>query len=80
MGRVSCVCAAISARVKSHDEAYHDIAQSSSVFELVGERYQAGVSQLALGRLATRAGARSTAERHFEQAAKVFQSLGANRS
>jgi tetratricopeptide (TPR) repeat protein len=60
-------------------EAYHDIAQSSSVFELVGERYQAAVSQLALGRLASRAGARSTADRHFQQAAQVFQSLGANR-
>jgi DNA-binding NtrC family response regulator/tetratricopeptide (TPR) repeat protein len=60
-------------------EAYHDIAQSSSVFELVGERYQAGVSQLALGRLAASAGARSTADRHFEQAAQVFQSLGAQR-
>jgi DNA-binding NtrC family response regulator/tetratricopeptide (TPR) repeat protein len=60
-------------------EAYHDIAQSSSVFELVGERYQAAVSQLALGRLAARAGARSTADRHFQQAAQVFQSLGALR-
>jgi hydrogenase-4 transcriptional activator len=60
-------------------EAYHDIAQSSSVFELVGERYQAAVSQLALGRLASRAGARSTADRHFQQAASVFQSLGALR-
>jgi DNA-binding NtrC family response regulator/tetratricopeptide (TPR) repeat protein len=60
-------------------EAYHDIAQSSSVFELVGERYQAAVSQLALGRLASRAGARSTADRHFQQAAQVFQSLGALR-
>ena len=60
-------------------DAYHDIAQSSSVFELVGERYQAAVSQLALGRLAARAGARSTAERHFQQAVEVFRSLGANR-
>jgi len=60
-------------------EAYHDIAQSSSVFELVGERYQAAVSQLALGRLAARAGARSTSDRHFQQAAQVFQSLGAQR-
>ncbi|HUE89037.1 MAG TPA: sigma 54-interacting transcriptional regulator [Vicinamibacterales bacterium] len=60
-------------------EAYHDIAQSSSVFELVGERYQAAVSQLALGRLAAHAGARSTADRHFHQAAEVFQSLGALR-
>ncbi len=60
-------------------EAYHDIAQSSSVFDLVGERYQSAVSQLALGRLASRAGARSTAERHFQQAAQVFDSLGAHR-
>lgn len=60
-------------------EAYHDIAQSSSVFELVGERYQAATSQLALGRLAATAGARSTAERHFQQAAAVFESLGATR-
>jgi DNA-binding NtrC family response regulator/tetratricopeptide (TPR) repeat protein len=60
-------------------EAYHDIAQSSSVFDLFGERYQAAVSQLSLGRLAARAGARSTADRHFQQAAQVFQSLGAMR-
>jgi hydrogenase-4 transcriptional activator len=61
------------------NEAYHDIAQSASVFDLVGERYQAGVSQLALGRLAARAGARSAAERHFQQAAEVFETLGATR-
>ena len=60
-------------------EAYHDIAQSSSVFELVGERYQAALSQLALGRLAARAGARSTADRHFSNAAEVFKALGAAR-
>ena len=67
------------ARQTRTTEAYHDIAQSSSVFELVGERYQAAVSQLALGRLASRAGARSTADRHFQQAAEVFRSLGAKR-
>jgi DNA-binding NtrC family response regulator/tetratricopeptide (TPR) repeat protein len=60
-------------------EAYHDIAQSSSVFELVGERYQAAVSQLALARLAARAGARSTSDRHYSYAAQVFQALGATR-
>jgi hydrogenase-4 transcriptional activator len=60
-------------------EAYHDIAQSASVFDLVGERYQAGVSQLALGRLAARAGARSAAERHCQQAADIFELLGATR-
>jgi DNA-binding NtrC family response regulator/tetratricopeptide (TPR) repeat protein len=67
------------ARQSRTTEAYHDIAQSSSVFDLVGERYQAAVSQLALGRLAARAGARSTANRHFQQAAQVFQTLGAIR-
>jgi DNA-binding NtrC family response regulator/tetratricopeptide (TPR) repeat protein len=60
-------------------DAYHDIAQSSSVFELVGERYQAAVSQLALARLAAKAGAKSTSERHYNYAMQVFQSLGATR-
>jgi DNA-binding NtrC family response regulator len=49
------------------------------VFELVGERYQAAVSQLALARLAARAGAKSTADRHYQYAAQVFQALGATR-
>ena len=36
--------------------AHHDFAQSANVFELLGERYQAALSQLALGRLAAAAG------------------------
>ena len=79
MGRVPAAARRAAARQTRTTEAYHDIAQSSSVFELVGERYQAAVSQLALGRLASRAGARSTADRHFQQAAQVFESLGASR-
>ena len=67
------------ARLTRTTEAYHDIAQSSSVFELVGERYQAAVSQLALARLAATAGAKSTADRHYQYAAQVFQALGATR-
>src|SRR5688500_12357202 len=67
------------ARQTRTTEAYHDIAQSSSVFELVGERYQAAVSQLKLARLAAKAGAKSTADRHYEYAAEVFQALGATR-
>ena len=67
------------ARQTRTTEAYHDIAQSSSVFELVGERYQAAVSHLALGRLAAHAGARSTSDRHFQQAVQIFESLGAER-
>jgi DNA-binding NtrC family response regulator/tetratricopeptide (TPR) repeat protein len=67
------------ARQSRTTEAYHDIAQSATVFDLVGERYQAAVSQLALGRLAARAGARSMAERHVREAAEVFEALGATR-
>ena len=43
-------------------DAYHDFGQSVSVFELLGERHQAGLSYLELGRLsAAAAGARSRA-------------------
>ncbi len=58
-------------------EAYHDFGQSVSVFELLGERYQAGLSYLALGRLAATAGARSRATRYLTSAAAVFESLNA---
>jgi hydrogenase-4 transcriptional activator len=67
------------AREERPNEAYHDMAQSASVFELVGERYQAAVSQFALGRLAQAAGARSIAERHFVEARDVFRALGSVR-
>ncbi len=60
-------------------EAYHDIAQSASVFELVSEGYQGALSHLALGRLASRIGARSQAEHQFKRAASLFESLGAVR-
>ncbi len=61
------------------NEAYHDIAQSVSVFELVGERYQAAVSHFALGRLARDAGARSVSDRHLTQARDEFRALGSLR-
>ncbi len=60
-------------------EAYHDIAQSASVFELIGEGYQLALSHLALGRLASRVGARSQAEHQFALAGSMFESLGAAR-
>src|SRR2546425_16896 len=60
-------------------EAYHDFAQSATVFDLLGERYQAALSHLALGRLAARAGSRPAAERYLKQAANVFGTLGAQR-
>ncbi len=60
-------------------DAYHDFAQSVNVFELLGERYQAALSQLALGRLSAATGSRASAERHLDQAAAVFRALGAQR-
>ena len=58
-------------------EAYHDLGQSASLFDLIGERYQAALSHLSLGRLLAEAGARSSAERHLADAAAVFERLGA---
>jgi hydrogenase-4 transcriptional activator len=58
-------------------DAYHDFGQSVSVFELLGERYQAGLSYLELGRLAASAGARSRATRYLTDARTLFESLGA---
>jgi DNA-binding NtrC family response regulator/tetratricopeptide (TPR) repeat protein len=60
-------------------DAYHDIAQSASVFELIGEGYQSALSHLALGRLSGRAGAHSQAEHQFTRAAAMFEALGAAR-
>ena len=65
-----------SARPRS---AHHDFAQSANVFELLGERYQAALSQLALGRLAAAAGTRAIAERYLDQASAQFATLGAER-
>ncbi len=58
-------------------EAYHDFGQSVSVFELLGERHQAGLSYLELGRLAAAAGARSRATRYLTDAVSIFEALGA---
>ncbi len=60
-------------------DAYHDFAQSATLLELIGERYQAALSQLAIGRLVAGVGARSLAERHLNRAAAVFAQLGAER-
>jgi DNA-binding NtrC family response regulator/tetratricopeptide (TPR) repeat protein len=58
-------------------EAYHDFGQSVSVFDLLGEGYQSGLSYLELGRLAAAAGARSRATRYLTDAATIFDGLGA---
>jgi DNA-binding NtrC family response regulator/tetratricopeptide (TPR) repeat protein len=62
-----------------HAAAYHDFAQSANVFDLLGERYQSALSQLAVGRLAARSGAVSTARRSLDLAGAVFTTLGAQR-
>jgi tetratricopeptide (TPR) repeat protein len=49
-------------------DAYHDFGQSVSIFELLGEKYQAGLSYLELGRLAGSAGARSRATKYLNDA------------
>ena len=60
-------------------DAYHDIAQSATLLDLLGERYQAALSHLALGRLVAESGARSVAERHLASAFAIFEQLGAER-
>jgi DNA-binding NtrC family response regulator/tetratricopeptide (TPR) repeat protein len=58
-------------------EAYHDFGQSVSVFDVLGERYQAGLSYLELGRLSASAGARSRATQYLENAASLFEAVSA---
>jgi DNA-binding NtrC family response regulator/tetratricopeptide (TPR) repeat protein len=70
---------ALNERSGSPADAYHDLAQSATLLDLLGERYQAALSHLALGRLVARAGARSVAERHLGLALAVFEQLGAER-
>jgi DNA-binding NtrC family response regulator len=67
----------VHARAGRSTEAYHDFGQSVSVFDLLGERYQAALSYLELGRLAGTAGARSRATRYLTDATTIFESLDA---
>lgn len=68
----------IHAQASRSTEAYHDLGQSVSVFDLLGERYQAGLSYLELGKLAGSAGARSRATRYLSDAIAIFESLDAH--
>ncbi|HEX7136372.1 MAG TPA: sigma 54-interacting transcriptional regulator [Vicinamibacterales bacterium] len=70
---------ALHARSGNAADAYHDFAQSATLLDLLGERYQSALSHLALGRLVAETGARSIAERHLRKAESVFQQLGAER-
>ncbi len=67
------------AKTGSAGDAYHTFAQSATLLDLLGERYQAALSHLALGRLVAQTGARSIAEKHLAQALGVFEQLGAAR-
>ncbi|HEX7793724.1 MAG TPA: sigma 54-interacting transcriptional regulator [Vicinamibacterales bacterium] len=60
-------------------DAYHDFAQSATLLDLLGERYQTALSQLAIGRLVARSGAQSTAKLYLDRAEAVFTRLGAER-
>ena len=60
-------------------DAYHDFSQSATLLDLLGERYQAALSHLQLGRLVAETGARSIADRHLRRALGIFQQLGAER-
>ena len=51
-------------------DAYHDFGQSVSVFDLLGEKHQAGLSYLELGRLSAAAGAASRAAAYLKDAAR----------
>ena len=70
---------AVHERSSRHTAAYHDFSQSANVFDLLGERYQAAVSQFELARLTAKIGAPADAERYLEQAGTVFRTLGAQR-
>ena len=61
----------VHARGGRSTEAYHDFGQSVSVCDLLGERYQAALSYLELGRLAGAAGARSRATRYLGDALAI---------
>src|SRR5439155_14465770 len=60
-------------------DAYHDFAQSATLLDLLGERYQTALSHLAIGRPVARSGAQALAQRYLDRAAAVFTRLGAER-
>ena len=59
--------------------AHHDFAQSASVFDLLGERYHAALSNMALGRIAAKEGRQQAAQRYLDQASSIFGLLSAER-
>ena len=69
----------VNERMNRLSGAHHDFSQSTSIFDLLGERYQVGLSQLALARLTVKTGAREGAGRYLELAGAMFAGLGARR-
>ena len=59
--------------------AHHDFAQSASVFDLLGERYHAALSNVALGRISAKSGRSQAAQRYLDQAGSIFGLLSAER-
>src|SRR5258708_1358719 len=70
---------ALHAKTSSGADAYHDFSQSAALLDLLGERYQSGLSHLALRRLVAETGARSVPARHLNKALGIFEQLGAAR-
>src|SRR5205814_468351 len=70
---------AISEKSGAVADAYHDFAQSATLLDLLGERYQTALSHLAIGRLVARSGAQHAAEQYLDRAESVFTRLGAER-
>ena len=69
----------IHAQTARASAAYHDFAQSANVFDLLGERYQAALSHLSMGRISAEAGSARAATRYLDLAESVFKTLGAQR-
>ena len=69
----------VNEQTSRESDAYHDFAQSANIFDLLGERYQAALSHLSLGRVAANAGAAAVAQRYLGLADRVFTTLGAQR-
>ena len=79
MGRVPAAAWRDARGEQRAGDAYHDFAQSVTLLDLLGERYQSALSHLAIGRLVAQTGARSVAEHHLDRALSLFKQLGAER-
>ena len=79
VGRVPARCAARRTQTRRAPRGLSRPGAERDVFDLLGERYQAALSHLALGRLAARAGARSLRGATLAGGAHLVRTLGAAR-